>query len=61
MAIEDRNLIVRYSGRMLEMLRGEHVVLAMRIRCGVRIDRFRGLEGIAFKLDVGTVELGGPG
>lgn len=57
-AVGDRNQVVVRSGRVLEVVRRQDVVLAVRIRRGVRIDGLHGLEGVIFELDVGGVELG---
>lgn len=57
-AVCNSDIVVIRSGRELEIVRREHIILAVGIRGGVRIDGLHALEGVVFKLDVGAVELG---
>ena len=57
-AVIDGDLIILRAGRVLEVVRREAVVLAVRVRGGVRVDGLHALEGVVLELDVGAVELG---
>lgn len=57
-AVLDRNLIIVRPGRVLEVVRREAIILAVRVGGRVWVDGLHALEGIIFKLDIGAVELG---